>query len=117
MAITLTTAVRVRQRLELKTWESTDAAITQFIEDVEATISNYLGTLPVSGDDKFDLAGSIATDHAAYYTGISLPTPFNAEEARARRDHILEIKKTGDDNLAKLLHAPSAIALPKSTTG
>jgi len=116
MTITLTTIARVRQRLQLESWESNDTAITQFIEDAEATISNCLGALPVSGDNKFNLAGSIATDMAAHYVGISLPTPFNAEEAKARQEHIADIKQTGDDNLSKLLAYPSTIALPISSS-
>lgn len=116
MAVTLTTLARVRQRLELETWESTDAAITQFITDAENTIANYLGALPVSGDSNFDQAGTIATDMAAYYTGISIPPPIDPEEAKLRQDKIREFKATADENLAKLLATPSAIPLPKSTT-
>jgi hypothetical protein len=117
MAITLTTLARVRQRLQLETWESTDTAITQFIEDAEATITNYLGSLPVSGDSQFDLAGSIATDFAAYYTGISLPTLTDRDAEKARADHCRSFKTTADAELARLLTAPATTPLPKSTTG
>jgi len=106
MAITLTTVARVRQRMKLEDWESTDTAITQFITDAEATIKNYLGALPVSGDGDFDLAGSIATDFAAYYTGISIASTKN----------ISEFKANADKELARLLKTPATVALPKSTT-
>lgn len=117
MAITLTTIARVRQRLQLESWESTDTAITQFITDAESIIANYMGTLPASGDPDFALAESIATDLASYYTGRSLPTPRDPLEAKARSEAIRDSKETADKDLAKLLHAPASVPLPKSTTG
>ena len=118
MTITLTTIPRVRQRLQLDTWESTDTAITQFVTDAEATIANYLGTLPASGDDNFALAGSIATDFAAFYTGISLPALSDTDAQKVRSASIRTIKAIADTDLARLLHPPvAAVPLPKSTTG
>jgi len=117
MAITLTTIARVRQRLQLETWESTDTAITQFITDAEAIIANYMGALPISGGANFALAESIATDLAAYYTGRSIPTPRDPIEAKQRAENIADSKKNADADLAKLLNAPASVAMPRSTTG
>jgi hypothetical protein len=117
MAITLTTITRVRQRLQLEPWESTDEAITQFITDTEATISNYFGSMPISGQANFNLAASIATDLAAYYTGISLPALKEKDAEKTRGEHIREFKARADAELARLLTAPATIPLPKSTTG
>jgi len=117
MAITLTTLARVRQRLQLETWESTDLAITQFIEDSEAIIANYMGALPTAGGANFALAESIATDLAAYYTGRSIPTPRDPIEAKARAEAIADSKQNADKDLAKLLNAPASVPLPRSTTG
>lgn len=117
MAITLTTTARVRQRLQLESWESTDTAITQFITDAEAIIANYMGTLPVSGGTDFALAESIATDLAAYYTGRSIPTPRDPVEAKARAEAIADSKASADRDLEKLLNVPASVPLPKSTTG
>lgn len=103
MAITLTTIVRVRQRLQLETWESDDIAITQFITDAEAMIANYLGTLPVTGDANFALVESIATDFAAYYTGISMPALIDMDAQKARGQNIREFKKTADADLSNML--------------
>ena len=116
MAISLTTVARVRQRLQLETWESTDTAITQFITDAEAIITNYMGALPESGDDDFALAQSIATDLAAYYTGRSLPTPRDPIEAKMRSEIVADSKASADRDLQRLLSAPASIPLPKSTT-
>ena len=116
MAISLTTIARVRQRLQLESWESDDTAINQFIIDAEAIISNYMGALPTSGDPDFALAESIATDLAAYYTGRSIPTPRDPLEAKARAEAVADSKASADRDLEKLLHAPASIPLPKSTT-
>lgn len=117
MPITLTTIARVRQRLQLETWESTDTAITQFIEDAEATIKNYLGTLPVSGDDNFELAGAIATGFAAHDTGLSLPILKDNDAAKLRAANIKTIKANANVELARLLtHPRPSIPLPRSTT-
>jgi hypothetical protein len=107
MAITLSTIIRVRQRLQLETWESTDTAITQFITDAEAQISNFIGSLPVSGDTDFALAESIATDLAAYYTGISLPALKDENAEKARLAHIKEFKDAADRDLKRLLSPPA----------
>ena len=88
-------------------WESSDTAITQFITDAEAQIENYLGSLPVSGDDEFALAGSIATDFATYYTGISLPALQDREAEITRRQYIRNLKENADKDLARLLASPA----------
>lgn len=116
MAITLTTVARVRQRLQLGTWESTDTAITQFITDAEAIIANYMGALPVSGSKDFALAESIATDLAAYYTGRAIQTPKDPLEAKARAEAIADSKASANQDLQKLLSTPAAVPLPRSTT-
>lgn len=115
MAITLTTLARVRQRLQLETWESTDTAITQFIEDAEAIITNAIGTLPVPGDDNFAAAGSVATDMAAYRTGISLPSLEDKDAEKARLTHIKTLKATADTDLAALIPTKT-VPMPRSTT-
>jgi hypothetical protein len=101
MAITLTTVPRVRQRLQLELWESNDTAITQFITDAEGQISDYIGSLPAAGDTNFALAGSIATDLAAYYTGISLPALKDPDAEKARLSHIRNFKESADRALQK----------------
>ncbi len=116
MVISLTTAARVRQRLSLETWESTDTAITQFITDAEAQITNYVGSLPVSGETDFALAGSIATDLAAYYTGISLPSLKDKDAEKARLAHIRNFKENADRDLKRLISPPATVPLPRSTT-
>ncbi|MBW2259110.1 MAG: hypothetical protein JRF18_01470 [Deltaproteobacteria bacterium] len=116
MAISLTTVARVRQRLNLETWESTDADITQFITDSEAIVANYMGALPVAGGTDFALAESIATDLATYYTGRAIPTPRDAAEASARAQVIRDSKSGADRDLAKLLNVPASVPLPRSTT-
>ena len=117
MAITLTTIARVRQRLQLETWESNDTAITQFITDAEAMIANYMGSLPVAGDTDFALAESICTDYAAFYTGISIPALTDNAAQKIRLDATRSIKANADSDIVKLLNTPSSVALPRSTTG
>ncbi len=80
-------------------------------------IENYLGALPASGAANFALAGSICTDFAAFYTGISLPPLKDQSDERARAENIREFKASADRDLARLLTAPTTIGLPKSTTG
>lgn len=116
MAITLTTVARVRQRLQLETWESTDTAITQFVEDAEAVIKNTLGSIPAAADSNFAHAGTIATDLAAFYTGISLPALQDDDAEKARQRHIREFKATADAELLKLRTPPAIVPLPRSTT-
>ena len=115
MTITLTTLARVRQRLQLETWDSTDTAITQFIEDAEAIITNAIGSLPASGDDNFAAAGSVATDMAAYRTGISLPALEDADAEKERLKRVKEFKTTADADLAALIPA-ATVPMPRSTT-
>lgn len=117
MAISLTTVVRVRQRLQLETWESNTISITQFIEDAEAMIKNYLGSLPASGDDNFDFAGAITTDQAAVWLGISLPTRIEKDIAKQRAANIQTLKKLVDENLIKLQTQQITTPLPRSSTG
>ncbi len=115
MAVSLTTLTRVRQRLQLETWESTDIAITQFITDAEALITNAIGSLPVSGDANFAAAGSVATDMAAYRTGISLPALDDAEAEKERLNRTETLKTTADADLAALIPA-ATVPMPRSTT-
>ena len=116
MPITLTTVVRVRQRLQLETWESNDTAITQFITDGEAIIQNYLASLPVSGDDNFDLAGLFATDYAAFLTGLSRPPSQNKDIAKQRAADARSLKIQADEHLEKLQASVSVAPMPRSTT-
>lgn len=116
MPITLTTTVRVRQRLQLEEWESSNTSITQFITDAEAQIANYVGSLPVSGETDFALAGSIATDLAAYYTGISLPALQDEDAEKARLVHIRNFKENADRDLKRLISPPATVPMPRSTT-
>jgi len=114
--VTLTTVARVRQRLQLEDWEGATAAITQFIEDAEAVIINALGSLPAAADTNFGHAGTIATDIAAFYTGISLPPLKDEEAQKARQKYIREFKATADAELLKLRTPPATVPLPRSTT-
>ncbi|MDA3832967.1 MAG: hypothetical protein PF495_06180 [Spirochaetales bacterium] len=112
----LTTPARVRQRLDIQSWESSDAIINQYFTDTDASIKNFIGTLPTSGDDDYALASSVCTDLAAFYTGISLPQPFDKEEAKSRKQKIDAIKSAADVNLAQLLKKPHAVLLARTTT-
>ncbi len=114
--MSITSVAKVRARLDIASWEIEDSVVEQFIIDAEATIKNFLGVLPEQGEADYNLASSGCTDLAAFYTGISLPQPFTANEAKSRKEKIDRIKKTADENLSSLLNKPHTVLYPRSTT-
>lgn len=113
----LTTPDRVRQRLSIEEYQASDALINDFIQSADGEIKYRLGRIPVSGEEDYDFAVSIATGLAALSTGLMLPYPENDNEAYTWSSKLKMIRgKTSADmvNLTSELH--SLTPLPRSTT-
>jgi len=113
----LTTVAKIRQRLHLESWEGDDTAMGQAITDADAMIQNYIGTLPAVGDADYNLASSISTDYAAFYTALISPEVFYELDPKTRKAKIDEIRGIADLNLKQLLTKPNTVLIALSTTG
>ena len=71
----LTTAARVRQRVNAASWEGDDTAIAQFIADAEAVIYSATGHTYVVTDEDYNLATSVCTSLAAESLLLALVNP------------------------------------------
>lgn len=114
--MSLTSTTKIRQRLHLKTWEGDDTAMTQAIADAESMIKNYIGSIPEVGADDYNLAASICTDYASFYTALVTPEVFYELDAKIRKEKINTIRDMADLNLKQLLVKPNTILKALSTT-
>lgn len=113
--MTLTTAAKVRTRLNIEIFQASDATIGDFISNADGLIKYILGSLPVSGDDDYELAVSTSTGIAAYYTAMQLPYPEDEEEAKAWSDKLKHMRSITDGNLDTLSDTHT-VPVAKSTT-
>jgi hypothetical protein len=112
----LTTAAKVRTRLNIETFQATDTTIADFIADADGLIQHTLGSLPTAGDSDYALAVSVSTGLAAYYTGTQIPYPENAEEATSWFNKLGSIYSIANKNLTVLGGTDFPIPVAKSTT-
>lgn len=112
----LTTAAKVRTRLNIETFQATDTTIADFIADSDGLIQHTLGALPTAADNNYKLAVSVSTGLAAYYTGTQLPYPEDAEEATSWFNKLGSIYSIANKNLAILGGVQSPMPVAKSTT-
>ena len=113
----LTTPDRVRERLSIEDYQASDDIINDFIASADGEIAFRLDRLPVSGDDDYQFAVSVATGLAALATGLMLPYPENSNEAQAWSDKLKMLRgKTSSDMVNLTTNLFPAAAMPRSTT-
>ena len=112
----LTTPAKVRARINIETYQASDAIINQFITDGDGMISYRIGSLPTSTDDNYALASSTSTTLAAFYTGIQMPYPEDKDEATAWMDKLKNLRLVAEQNLDILSGVQTPIPVARSTT-
>lgn len=112
----LTTALKVRNRLNIETFQASDAMIAEFIADADGLIRHSLGYIPTASDDKYSLAVSTSTGLAAYYTAMQLPYPEDVGEAKVWMKKVEHHRMVADRNLKTMGKSISQIPVAKSTT-
>ena len=124
--VALTTAARVRNRINASISDIADAIVEEYIEDVQAAIEIYAGTTFAVTDDLFNIARSVCTDRAACRaliylldvssSGISYSIDeLSIDKAGSSSASLLEIMSDrAEKNI--LLLKPTPALMPKSST-
>lgn len=124
--VALTTAARVRNRINASISDIADAIIEEYIEDVQAVIETYAETTFAASDDLFNIARSVCTDRAACRaliyildassSGISYSIDeLSIDKTNSNKASLLEIMSDrAEKNI--LLLKPRAALTPKSST-
>ena len=84
---TLTTAARIRNRINAAISDISDAILTEFIADEQAYIEGYANKVFAESDSQFNLARSICTDRCAakallHIAGISAGIVYSIDELK-----------------------------------
>lgn len=112
----LTTAAKVRIRLNIDTYQAPDATIAQFIAAADGVILHNLGRTPTATDEDYELAVSVSTDMAAFRTGTQIPYPEDKDEAAAWQKRLDAIESIAAEDLERLTGTQAPIPVAKSTT-
>lgn len=84
---TLTTAARIRNRINAAEGDISGAVLTEFIADEQAYIESYAGKIFAESDLQFNLARSVCTDRCAakallHIAGISAGIIYSIDELK-----------------------------------
>jgi len=84
---TLTTAARIRNRINAAEGDISGAVLTEFIADEQAYIESYAGKIFAESDSQFALARSVCTDRCAskvllHIAGISAGIVYSIDELK-----------------------------------
>ena len=84
---TLTTAARIRNRINAAEGDISGAVLTEFIADEQAYIESYAGKIFAESDSQFNLARSVCTDRCAakallHIAGISAGIIYSIDELK-----------------------------------
>ena len=124
---TLTTATRIRNRINAAIGDISDAVLTEFITDEQANIEGYAGKVFAESDSQFNLARSICTDRCAakallHIAGISAGIIYSIDELKIDKSDRAANKLSMARDIwlrAKeqlLLLKPASSLRPKSST-
>ena len=122
--VALTTAARVRNRINASISDIADAIVEEYIEDVQAAIETYAETTFAASDDLFNIARSVCTDRAACRALIyildasSSGISYSIDELRIDKAHSSSLLEIMSDRADKniLLLKPTPALMPKSST-
>ena len=113
--MTLTTAAKVRTRLNVETFEAPDASMADFIADADGLIEYKLGYIPTASDDNYKLAVSTSTGLAAYYAAAQIPR--KKDEVAAWSVKLEHMRTIADNDLDVLCTTQRPVPTARSTTG
>jgi len=124
---TLTTAARIRNRINAAESDISDAVLTEFITDEQAYIESYAEKTFAESDSQFNLARSVCTDRCAakallHIAGISAGIIYSIDELKINKSDRAATKLSMARDIwdrAKeqlLLLTPASSLRPRSST-
>ena len=124
---TLTTAPRIRNRINAAEGDISDAVLTEFITDEQAYIESYAEKTFAESDSQFNLARSVCTDRCAakallHIAGISAGIIYSIDELkidksdRAANKLLMARDIWGHAKEQLLLLKPAPSLRPRSST-
>ena len=124
---TLTTAARIRNRINAAIGDISDAVLAEFITDEQAYIEGYAKKVFAESDSQFNLARSVCTDRCAskallHIAGISAGIIYSIDElkidksdrAATKLSMARDIWDRAEEQL--LLLKPASSLRPRSST-